>query len=196
MVELNILEKEIKDAIVSVGWTHKIQEKQAEIYATKAHRWTMTQLISAGFAAASTAAGIPTIINNSEGPVNFVIIILTTVSAWLSFISSGILKTYNFKELSNENKAYANQQFILREQLTSLYNELLLCENYSEKKITDINDEWKCLNEKRLHESKNAPLSSASALEKASRDLKEGRHNKREEDYHLFFDERECDGNE
>lgn len=162
------------DAIVSVGWTHKINEKQAEIYKSRAKLWQFTQLISSGFA---STGGLATL----HWPNN-IAKYLTVFFALLGFISAGILKAYNFDALSSECKNYANNQFILRERLISLAFEL----TYSND-IESINRHWTELNEARLQHSEGAPMTSNKACKQASYQLKNRNDNKRDEDYYLFI---------
>lgn len=169
------LENGLLSAIVSVGWTHKIQEKQAEIYATRNKFWTLTQLISAGL----TSTGAVTIIISNS----YIVKILTVIVGLTSFISSGVLKAWNYKELSIQSKHYANNQFQLRENLLACLRNLV----FDLQPIDDIKKTWHSLEQKRLSISADSPYTSNRAVNKASKQLKVRRDNIVDDDYKLFI---------
>ncbi|MFH7308535.1 SLATT domain-containing protein [Weissella paramesenteroides] len=170
------LKYELMDALVSVGWTHKIQEKQSELYLKKAQNFQLIQLVSSGIASS-------TLLANIQGSIGWVMW-LTAISSLISFAFSGILKAYNYDELSKANKRYANQQFIIREKIIRLLYSLI-----NETNLDEIMLEWSDLNKERIELSEHAPMTTPKACDLASYELKSRGDNKRHEDYALFLSE-------
>jgi len=169
------LKNGLLNAIVSVGWTHKIQEKQAERYASFEKNWTMIQLISAGLTATGTFAVLISDTHISK--------VLTVIVGLISFVSSGVLKAYNFKSLATESKEYANRQFQLREMLMDCLRDLA----FELKPLDNIQERWEQLESKRLSMGSSVPSTSDKAVNKASVQLKNRRDNVTDTDYELFI---------
>jgi len=169
------LKNGLLNAIVSVGWTHKIQEKQAERYAAFEKNWTMIQLLSAGLTATGTFAVLISDTHISK--------VLTVIVGLISFVSSGVLKASNFKSLATESKEYANKQFQLREMLMDCLRDLA----FGLKPLDNIQERWELLESKRLSMGASVPATSDSAVSKASFQLKRRRDNVTDTDYELFI---------
>lgn len=114
--EYKNLEDLIRHFHTNVAWTHKIQEKQAEIYG-KRHAIISTVNI---FAASITSAGIFSTIFAGQ-------MWITIVSAIMSFVTvflSALLKAFDFKETAKANKATATKLVVLRDELQLLLHKV------------------------------------------------------------------------
>lgn len=106
------LEDLIRPRYASVAWTHKIQEKQAEIY-DKRYATIATVNI---FAASITSAGIFSTIFTDQ-------IWLKAVSTIVSFVTvfiTALLKVFDFQSMAKANKTTATKLVILRDELLLL----------------------------------------------------------------------------
>lgn len=169
------IENALKDAIVSVGWTHKIQEKQAEIYLEKNKKFVIVLLISSGI---SSSGSFVTLFHNIFW-MKFVI----ALAAFIAFVLTGILKTWDYKNMSRENKEYANKLYILREKLLDCLSDLA----YGLKSNDEIYENWNKLEKERLDLGINSPHTSSKSVKKASFELKNRNDNVRDTDYQLFI---------
>ncbi len=115
-----IIEDTIRHTFTSVVWSHKIQEKQADICSNK-FRWMETIRI---IAASLTAAGILSIIFTDQ-------LWLKIVSTCISFITifvSAFFKTFNLQKMVSAHKETANQLVGVRDRLIILLTKVRLCE--------------------------------------------------------------------
>lgn len=115
-----IIEDTIRHTFTSVVWSHKIQEKQADICSNK-FRWMETIRI---IAASLTAAGIFSIIFTDQ-------LWLKIVSTCISFITifvSAFFKTFNLQKMVSAHKETANQLVGVRDRLIILLTKVRLCE--------------------------------------------------------------------
>lgn len=169
------VQNSLLDAVVSVGWTHKINEKQSERYMWWFKVVSTLQLISAGV----TSTGAITLFFTDKYWAK----IITSIFGLISFICVGILKAWDFKELATKSKQYANSQFILRERLIDCLRDLL----YNLEPIDKIISEWRIIEKERLEQSARAPQTANLSVKKASKQLKKRQDNVRETDYVLFL---------
>ncbi|MCM1572078.1 SLATT domain-containing protein [Latilactobacillus sakei subsp. carnosus] len=169
------LQSALLEAIVRVGWTHKIQEKQAEAYQSS-NRWlTLIQLVTAGL---TSTGAITTLINNS-----YYAKIFTALVGLISFISTGILKAWDFQALAKQSKVYANNQLKLRDQLIDTLRDLA----FGLKSDKEIKLIWEKLEQERFSLYSEAVPTSDRSVDKANKQLKERHDNEINTDYNLFI---------
>ena len=105
--EYKALEDQVRTRYASVAWTHKIQEKQAEIYDK---RYAIIATINI-LAASITSAGIVSTFF-TDGTV------LKVISAIVSFITvflTALLKSFDYQSMAKANKTAATKLVILRD---------------------------------------------------------------------------------
>lgn len=175
MKDISGVSNALKDAIVSVGWTHKIQEKQAEIYLKRSKILVVALLVSSGV---SSSSSLITLFHNVQW-IRFII----ALSALITFVLTGILKTWDYKNMAHENKEYANKLYILRERLMDCLRDLA----YELKLNDEIYENWNKLEKERLDLGIDSPYTSPKAVKKASFELKNRNDNVRDTDYQLFI---------
>ena len=150
----------IRQNYASVVWTHKVQEKQAEIYNK---RYGILETINV-FVAALTSCGIITTIFLD----NLLAQIVTTI---LSFITLGItayFKSFNLKELENQSKSFANQFIVIRNELLQLIADIKI----NGKDFSQINKTYEEVMGKLNKLYVDAPSTTQKALEMAEKALK------------------------
>ena len=106
------LEDLIRVRYASVTWTHKIQEKQAEIYE---RRYGIIATINI-LAASITSAGIVSTVFAGQAWIKIVSAVVSFVTVFLS----ALLKSFDFQNMAKANKATATKLVILRDELLLL----------------------------------------------------------------------------
>lgn len=118
----------VRQQYASVVWTHKIQEKQADLYSEKYRKFETANI----FVAALTACGIVGTIFQDG-------LVMKIITALLSFISVFIAaynKSFDLKALAASNKTAANQLIGIRNELLQIISDL----HMMKKDTSTIND--------------------------------------------------------
>lgn len=106
------LESSVRDTLGSVVWSHKIQEKQADIYAKHFKLMETAKILSASI----TSAGIVSLIFTNQ-------LWIKIVSALISFVSvfvSAFFKSFDLQTMVGQHKAAANNLLVVRDDLKLL----------------------------------------------------------------------------
>jgi hypothetical protein len=104
-----ILESSVRETFASVDWSHKIQEKQADICSTKFKIMETAKI----FAASMTSIGIVSLIFTDD-------LWLKVISAILSFVSvfvSAFFKSFDLQTMVSQHKSAANNLLAIRNEL-------------------------------------------------------------------------------
>lgn len=112
------IESSVRDTFGSVVWSHKIQEKQADIYDVR-FKWMETAKIAA---ASLTSVGIVSLIFTDQ-------LWIKLVSALISFISvfvSAFFKSFDLQIMVNQHKSAANNLLVIRDELKLLLLQIRL----------------------------------------------------------------------
>lgn len=153
---------EARQQFASVVWTHKVQEKQADIYTKRYERIETVNIL----AAALTSCGIITSI--------FVDALFAKVlTAVLSFVTLGIAsyyKSFGIKERAMENKAAANRFIVIRNELLQIITDLHMMLEPAD----EINGRFKDVMDRLNKLYVDAPSASEAAVKKASEALNGG----------------------
>lgn len=157
--EYKILESEGRNKYVSVVWSHKIQEKQADIYSKRYEYLETAKIISASL----TSVGIISLLFTEQLWVK----ILSALISFVSVFVSAYFKSFNLSNLIKLHKDTANQLLRVRDQL-----ELVLLDvKLKSKTVDEITDEYKEIVD-RLHTVYDeAPSTTDKAVEQASKAL-------------------------
>ncbi len=155
-----VLEDVVRDSYSGVVWSHKIQEKQSDIYAEK---FKKMETINIG-AASLTSVGI--------------IAMIFTDPLWLKLISAGIsfatvyitayFKSFDLQKLIASHKATANKLIAVRDQYKVLLTEIKLQSDSIENLLLRYNELVKEADSIYLE----APTSTDEAVDRASEALK------------------------
>ncbi len=157
----NVLLAVARQNYASVVWTHKIQEKQAEIYAKEYKTLETINII----VAALTSCGIIASIFCSS-------IISQILTAVLSFITLGItayFKSFDLKSLEAQNKTAANQFVAIRNDLLNVIATI----KYSSKDVDETKSKYEDIIQRLNRLYIEAPQTTKEACELAEKALKE-----------------------
>lgn len=161
MEKRNIIESEIEQLLGKTAWTHKIQEKQADIYRK---RGDYTEILKISLSAI-TSSGILAV---AFGVDSFGFKIVTAIIALLSTGVNLYLKKYDFTSMEKEHKASAVEWLGLREDYIALIADIRADIVDDEDIITRRNELLK--NYKEI--SKKSPNTTSKAYIEASKALK------------------------
>lgn len=157
MEKRNIIESQIEQMLGKVAWTHKIQEKQADIYRRTGDVTEIIKIILS----AITSSGILAV---AFGADSTWFKILTAVVALLSTGVNLYLKKYDFITLEREHKASAVDWLGLREDYVTLIADIR-AGIVSDKNLISRRD---ALLEKYKEVAKKSPNTTSKAYTMAS----------------------------
>lgn len=155
-----MLEDVVRDSYASVVWSHKIQEKQADIYAEK---FKKMETVNIG-AASLTSVGIVALIFTDP-------LWLKLVSALISFATvyiTAYFKSFDLQKFITSHKAAANKLIAVRDQYKVLLAEIKL----KADSVENLLARYKELVEKTDAIYLEAPTTTDEAVDKASKALK------------------------
>lgn len=155
-----MLEDVVRDSYASVVWSHKIQEKQADIYAEK---FKKMETVNIG-AASLTSVGIVALIFTDS-------LWLKLVSALISFATvyiTAYFKSFDLQKFITSHKAAANKLIAVRDQYKVLLTEIKL----KVDSVENLLARYKELVEKTDAIYLEAPTTTDEAVGKASKALK------------------------
>lgn len=155
-----VLEDVVRDSYSGVVWSHKIQEKQSDIYAKQ---FKKMKTINIG-AASLTSVGIIAMIITDP-------LWLKLVSALVSFASvyiTAYLKSFDLQKLIASHKAIANKLIAVRDQYKVLLTEIRLQNDSVENLLIRYNELVKETDTIYLE----APSTTDEAVDRASEALK------------------------
>lgn len=158
--EYKILEDTVRNTFCSVVWSHKIQEKQVDIYSTQ-YKWLEILNI---LAASLTSVGIVSLIFTDE-------LWIKLVSALISFVSifaSSFSKSFDLSTKATAHKSCANKLLSIRNKFQILLLKINLEQETIDILIRKYEEEVLKLNE--IYST--APNTSDNAVKKASKALK------------------------
>ncbi len=155
-----VLEDAVRDSYGGVVWTHKIQEKQADICAVKFKKMETVNIVAASL----TSAGIIAIIFTDP-------LWLKLISAIVSFATvyiTAYYKSFDLQKLVASHKATANKIIAVRDKYKVLLTEIKLQSDSVENLLTKYNELVKETNGIYLE----APTTTDKAVEMAREALK------------------------
>ncbi len=134
MIKMNnnykLLHSEVKEKYVSVVWSHKIQEKQSDIYIVC---YKIIETINI-LAASLTTVGVVSIIFRDE-------LWIKIISAVLSFVTVFVglyYKSFDLKTLAQNHKNSANKLIHIRDELRLLLDSIKMKSSSSEDLLNEF----------------------------------------------------------
>lgn len=112
------LESSVRDTLGSVVWSHKIQEKQADIYAKHFKVMETVKILSASL----TSVGIVSLIFTDQ----FWIKIISALISFVSIFVSALFKSFDLQIMVGQHKAAANNLLAVRDDLKLLILQIKL----------------------------------------------------------------------
>ena len=148
----SILEDSVRDMFARAVWSHKIQEKQADIYQTR-YKWMETVSI---LCASLTSVGILSTIFTDQLWVKIVSAILSFGTAFIA----AYVKSFDLSALTKLHKEAANKLLIVRNEITGLLTSIKL----KEKPVADLEYRYLALMDKANEVYKDAPTTTDKAV--------------------------------
>ena len=177
MNDYQILCELIRQQFASVVWTHKIQEKQADIYADRFSTLETANII----VAALTSCGlIGIIIQNND---SICLKIFTAVSSFITLAIPAYYKSFEPSTKSKENKNAANRLIGIRNELLSLIADC----HIQKKSVEEIKISFDEINLRLNQLYLQLPTTSEKAVKKASEALKNNEYSYTTEEIDSFL---------
>lgn len=150
----------MRQVFASVVWSHKIQEKQADIYLG----WYNLLEVSRIVLAALTSSGIFAVIFTN----NFYLKLVTAIVSAISLFITTYFKSYDLKDLQKKHKKSALEWLELREEMTTVLCDIALNKYYEDELIEKRDGYLK----RKIEISKSSLDCGNRAVKRASKDLK------------------------
>ena len=155
-----MLEDVVRDSYASVVWSHKIQEKQADIYAEK---FKKMETVNIG-AASLTSVGIVALIFTDPLWLKFVSALISFATVYIT----AYFKSFDLQKFITSHKVAANKLIAVRDQYKVLLTEIKL----KVDSVENLLARYKELVEKTDAIYLEAPTTTDEAVGKASTALK------------------------
>lgn len=156
----SVLEDVVRDSYSSVVWSHKIQEKQSDIYSESFK--TMEKINIA--AASLTSVGIIAMIFTDPWWVK----ILSALFSFATIYITAYFKSFDLQKLISSHKATANKLIAVRDRYKVLLTEIKLQSDSVENLLSRYNELLKETDDIYL----DAPSTSDEAVDRAREALK------------------------
>lgn len=153
--DYSTLEDAVRSTFASVVWSHKIQEKQADIYSMQFKCMEMAKIISASL----TSVGIVSLIFTDQ-------VWIKVLSALISFVSvfvSAFFKSFDLQTMVNAHKSTANRLLSIRDDLKVLLLKIKL----QQDAVTELTKQYEKLIKTLNGIYIDAPCTTDKAVEQA-----------------------------
>lgn len=162
---IEIIEGQLRQMLGQVVWTHKIQEKQADIYKFWYNFWETMRVLTS---AITTSGIVASLIYDGYWAK-----VVTAIVSLLSLFINSYLKVYDLKNLQRQHKQSALAHLELRERIICTLSDIKM-NKIDENKAIDLRDE---LSKKFIEICKITIDPTEQAVEEASKCLKERHDN-------------------
>ena len=166
----------VRQNFASVVWTHKIQEKQADIYSEK---YRMLETINI-VVAALTSCGVISLVTDTNKE-SVLIKVATCICSFITVSITAYFKSFDLKSLEKQHKDAANQFIGIRNELRQIIADI----HMSNRAISDIESDYKEIMNRLNELYATAPITSDKARARAEQTFKKEKNN--------FYDEDEID---
>lgn len=154
-----ILEDSARDMFARAVWSHKIQEKQADIYQSQ-YKWMETLSIAC---ASMTSVGILSTIFADQLWIKIASAILSFVTVFIT----AYFKAFDLSKLTKAHKETANKLLIIRNEIMGLLMSIKL----KEKSVSELEERYNVLMDKANEIYKDAPQTTDKAVKAAKKAL-------------------------
>lgn len=159
--EYQILLDEVRQNFVSVVWSHKTQEKQADIYR---FWYAMIECANIVCSAVATSGILAVLFCNQKTEW---LEIITSIISFGSLVFAAFLKSFDLKEKELINKNHANRLVVIRNKLVHVIAEI----HMKKRSVDEINTDYECILSELNDLYVNAPATTSKALSKADEAL-------------------------
>ena len=149
----------VRQQFASVVWAHKIQEKQAEIYANNYNWCEFANILSASL----TSCGIIGCFFREGMPLK----IATAILSFITIFCASYIKSFDFKQQSADNKRAANELVVIRNKMLQVITDL----HMMERDIQDIEGDVKTITQRLNKLYVEAPATTNKAVDAAKKAL-------------------------
>lgn len=163
--QYDILEDAVRDIYMRALWSHKVQEKQADIYNS---RYNWLKIFDILFTVAA-AIGVTSVFKFDCQWIKILAIVFSFISAFITFY----LNAFDLIQLTRTHKETANKLLIIRNEIMGLLTSIKL----KETAVKDIEEIYHTLIYKANGVYKEAPQTTDKALNKAEKALKVSKDN-------------------
>lgn len=155
MFDYEYLESSVRNTLGSVVWSHKIQEKQADIYTARFRSMETAKIL----ASALTSAGLVSLFITDTLWVK----ILSSLISFVSFFVSAFFKSFNLNDMIGEHKRSAVALLAIRDKLIMLILQIRM----KQKTAVELYSEYELLMNQ-LHKAySESPNTTDAAVKKA-----------------------------
>lgn len=154
--EYEILLDVVRQSFASVVWTHKIQEKQADIYSERKNFLETVNIIVATL----TSCGVTSIVVNKD---SFALKLITFVLSFITVAITAYFKNVDLKSLQKQHKDAANNFIVIRNELLQVIADI----HMRNENVKSLNDRYKSIMERLNKLLMNAPIVSERAGKRA-----------------------------
>lgn len=155
--EYEILLDVVRQSYASVVWTHKIQEKQADIYSKRKNILDTINIIVATL----TSCGVTSIVVNKDC---FALKLITFVLSFITVAITAYFKNVDLKSLQKQHKDAANNFIVIRNELLQVITDICM----KNEEVKSLNDRYKSIMERLNKLYINAPIVSERAGKRAA----------------------------
>ncbi|MGK5436341.1 SLATT domain-containing protein [Faecalibacterium prausnitzii] len=155
--EYQVLLDVVRQNYASVVWTHKIQIKQADIYATRYRHLENINVILA----AATSCGAVSIFADQD---SFVLKIATVILSFITTAVTTYLKCFDLKAMEKQHKDAAEHFLVVRNELLHLIGEI----HMQEKSVNELDEKFHGIEETLNALYLSAPSTTDDAVVAAS----------------------------
>lgn len=155
--EYKILLDVVRQSYASVVWTHKIQEKQADIYSERKNFLETVNIIVATL----TSCGVTSIVVNKD---SFVLKLITFVLSFITVAITAYFKNVDLKSLQKQHKDAADNFIVIRNELLQVITDICM----RNEEVKSLNDRYKSIMERLNKLYINAPIVSERAGKRAA----------------------------
>ena len=156
---MSILEDTVRYSFAGVVWSHKIQEKQADIYVQSYKTLETIRIIST----AITSCGVVSLIFVDELWIK----LISSLISFTAVVISALFKSFSMQEISERHKKAAVLLLIIRDK----YQHLLMEIRIGQMSYTELNDEYNLLENEKHQVYADSPSTKDKAVEQARQAL-------------------------
>ena len=154
-----ILEDAARNFYAGVVWSHKIQEKQADIYAS---RFSCLKLLNIITSSLATAGIISTIFIDP-----FWVKLVSAIISFISLCISAYLKFFDLQRLATSHKSTANKLIFIRDRFRFLITEIKI----QDESVQNLKDKFEQLIKDTNNIYQDAPNTTDAAVKEAKKAL-------------------------
>ena len=159
--EYQVLLDAVRQNYASAVWTHKIQIKQADIYAVQYRRLQLANVLLAD----ATSCGAVSIFTNTD---SFVLKIITVVFSFATTAVTAYQKSFDLKTMQKQHEDAAKNFVVIRNELLQVIAEI----HMQKKDVSDIDAEYQNVVEKMNTLYLSVPSTTDKAVAAAEEALK------------------------